>query len=99
MPKDATSKPFKITLSGSARADSSLAAVSCHPDRIDVFWIDCHGAVASTYWNLDPVHGDWRHDSFATGFPLVAVGGAAPEKPFPITGRNASRTRNYRQRH
>jgi hypothetical protein len=91
-PKDTTTKPFKITPSGSAGADSSLAAVSCHPDQIDVFWIDRHGAVASTYWNLDPIHGDWRHGSFEPGLPLVFKAGAVPDKPFSITRRNTARS-------
>lgn len=63
---------FAITPAGAARRGSVVAAVARTAEHMDVFWIDGHGAVASTWWDAAPGMSWADHQPFSVAPPDVA---------------------------
>jgi Domain of unknown function (DUF4185) len=76
--------PFPISPPGSARADSSLAAITRLDEALDVFWIGPDGAVATTWANPRVDNGRWHPP-----FPIAPAGSARSESPVAALTRLA----------
>jgi hypothetical protein len=79
-------QPFRITNEGAARTDSPLAAVSCTPSRVDLFFISPAGAVMTTSW-------DWTTggEAWTDPRPITADAAARPGSQLAAVAPNSDR--------
>jgi hypothetical protein len=84
-----------IAQKSDSEPDSPLAAVSRYRDQMDVFWINRHGAIASTFWNMDPVHGNWIFRAPEAGDVRAEVDWSTLTNPFTITDANTARSDSF----
>ena len=77
---------FRITNPGVVSPGANVAAVSRHPDHLDVFWANNGGAIEAHWWDGQEPNGAWnRHGTIAlTPWSAVAPGtGVAAVARYP----------------